>query len=354
MASISRDPGGQRRILFVASDGKRKAVRLGKASQRAAEAVKFRVEQLLAAKLTGHALEADTAAWIGNLDPAMADKLARVGLIQRKEKKASALLDSFLTSYIVGRTDLKPLTLRHLNDARRHLIGFFGADKSLTEISPGDADDFRRSLATRLGDKTVRRMCGRAKQFFRAALRKRLIQENPFADMRGCVVQANRDRDYFVSRLEAEKVLAACPPAPFLLPSSPPPPKSFAFPTHRVYHARAAPGWALVLGPRIGRYLCVAARAAINAAAPTRRCANRPRLTTTRRSRSNRLESRPSKLADLDRRCFRKAASANTCSNRPPKSIPADDQRRPSRIAPDQASTAHAPARRLSRPFGQQ
>ena len=30
MASISKDAGGKRRILFVASDGKRKTIRLGK------------------------------------------------------------------------------------------------------------------------------------------------------------------------------------------------------------------------------------------------------------------------------------------------------------------------------------
>ncbi len=112
---------------------------------------------------------------------------------------------------------MKPLTIRHLNDARRHLVAFFGADKALADISPGDADDFRRSLGERLGDNTVRRMCGRAKQFFRAALRKRLLSENPFADMKGCVVKANRARDYFVSRGEAEKVLAACPDAQWRL-----------------------------------------------------------------------------------------------------------------------------------------
>ena len=65
MASVSRDAGGKRRILFVAPDGKRKAIRLGKVSQRTAEQVKFRIEQLLEAKLTGYAVDADTAQWIG-------------------------------------------------------------------------------------------------------------------------------------------------------------------------------------------------------------------------------------------------------------------------------------------------
>ncbi len=46
MASIGKDPGGLRRILFVAPDGKRKTIRLGKATQRTAETVKTKVEAL--------------------------------------------------------------------------------------------------------------------------------------------------------------------------------------------------------------------------------------------------------------------------------------------------------------------
>jgi hypothetical protein len=67
MASISKDDGEQRRIQFVGPDKKRHTVRLGKVSQRAAEAVRFRIEQLLAAKLTGHAIETDTVRWLADI-----------------------------------------------------------------------------------------------------------------------------------------------------------------------------------------------------------------------------------------------------------------------------------------------
>ena len=63
----------------------------------------------------------------------------------------------------------------------------------------------------------MRRVCGRAKQFFRAALRKKLIAESPFADMKGTSVTANRSRDYFVTRDEADGVLNACPDAQWKL-----------------------------------------------------------------------------------------------------------------------------------------
>ena len=106
------------------------------------------------------------------------------------------------------------LTATEDGGARRDLIAHFGERKPLRDVSPGDADEWRRWLLTRkkpLGENTVRRHCGRAKQLFRAALRKRMIAENPFGDMKGCSVQANKSREYFVTVLEAAKVLQACP-----------------------------------------------------------------------------------------------------------------------------------------------
>ena len=46
MASISREANGRRTIQFVAPDGKRRSIRLGKVSQRTAESFRERVEQL--------------------------------------------------------------------------------------------------------------------------------------------------------------------------------------------------------------------------------------------------------------------------------------------------------------------
>jgi len=202
--------------LFKADDGPRKAIHLGKMSQRAAESVLYRIEQLIAAKLTGHAIDADTARWVAD-HPKLSDKLARVGLIPTREKQTVATLGEFLADYLATRTDIKPSTRRHLEQAREKLVGYFGFEKCLTSVTPGDADEFRLHLLESLGDNTTRRMCGRAKQLFRAALRKRLISENPFGDMKGCGVQPNRSRDYFVTRDEAHRVLDACPDAEWRL-----------------------------------------------------------------------------------------------------------------------------------------
>ena len=64
MASISRDRNGRRDIRFVRSDGTRPKIRLGKVTQKQAEAVKVHVERLIASTITGHVVDDETARWV--------------------------------------------------------------------------------------------------------------------------------------------------------------------------------------------------------------------------------------------------------------------------------------------------
>ena len=217
MASICRDPDGRKRIVFTGKGGKRKVIRLGKAGIKYAESVVVRVQALAVAAMTNLPWDPETAAWVAGLielDSKLYDKLQAVGLVPpkaAKDKPAVPLLGAFLQSYIDGRSDVKPRTKINLGQARNNLVRFFGEDKPLGEITLGDADEFRRDLLGRLGENTARRHCGRAKQFFRAAVRKELIAKNPFGDMKGCAVKAShQDRLYFVTRADAQKVLDAC------------------------------------------------------------------------------------------------------------------------------------------------
>jgi len=64
VASITNDPGGRRRILFVAPDESRKTIRLGKIDRKGAESICRHVEALLAAKIGGQPVPRGTAAWL--------------------------------------------------------------------------------------------------------------------------------------------------------------------------------------------------------------------------------------------------------------------------------------------------
>ena len=179
MASIARDPNGRKRILFVAPDGKRKAIRLGKVSLRHAEGVKTRIEHLVAAQTAGCAWDGATAGWVAEIADVLADKLAAVGLIPKRAKAAGGTLGAVIDTYIAGRANLKPNTKRNYLTTRKHLVNHFGEDKPLAEITPGDADQWREWLLR--GDAvdekkkprprcaaTVSREVKRARRFFRA------------------------------------------------------------------------------------------------------------------------------------------------------------------------------------------
>jgi integrase len=218
MASLVCDSGGKKRILFVAQDGSRKPIRLGKMTKKAANEILGRVEQLITALESNTSIDADTAEWVSGVGPKLRKKLWQFGLIdkpvevaQSEAGKQYSSLGRFLDYYLAIRTDVKPSTMCNYRQVRSNLIDFFGFDKPLAEITPGDADEFRVQLQSKLADNTVRRNCGRAKQFFRAAVRKKLIPENPFGDLKGCGVMANESRFYTVTRKEAQQVLAACP-----------------------------------------------------------------------------------------------------------------------------------------------
>jgi len=112
---------------------------------------------------------------------------------------------------------MKQSTRTVYNHTRRCLLEFFGSEKPLKEITPGDADDWRLNLISQeLAENTVRRRCGIAKQFLTAAKRRGLVNENPFEDLKSAI-QANASRFYFVNRSETEKVIEACPDAEWRL-----------------------------------------------------------------------------------------------------------------------------------------
>ena len=214
MASITKEPNGRKTIQFVASDEKRRSIRLGKVSLKQAQTVKLKIEDLLASSITGSTPRRETSEWLADLDDGLHDKLASVGLVQRRGR---GTLAAFIDGYLSDRSDVKETTRTAYRRVRRYLVEYFGEGKSLREITPGDADLWRLSLVNRgLADNTVRRASGVAKQLFNAAVRRQLLRSNPFADL-VAAVRANATRFYFVSQDEAAKVLAACTTAEWKL-----------------------------------------------------------------------------------------------------------------------------------------
>jgi integrase len=240
MASLSKtkskakDPKRQKdgwTVQFFRQDehGKRHrhSVRLGAVSRAKAEGIRERIEMLNLATSSDYSWDAQIAAWVAKLSPTLHDKLAKVGLVPPRARAERATLGPFVAAYIARRANVKAGTAIVYGHVQRGLLAYFGPDKPLREIHRGDASDFRAWLALPkgegdeqkpgLGENTIRRRCGVARQFFADALDRKLIDANPFAGMKDIAVRANRSRDYHLSREDAAKIIKACPDAQWKL-----------------------------------------------------------------------------------------------------------------------------------------
>jgi integrase len=140
---------------------------------------------------------------------------AAVGLVKPRIRTATTL-QAFLSEYFASLS-VKAGTATAYDHTRRYLLSHFGADCPVRDIGPADAEKWKQSLqAAGLSPSTVARRVGVARSMFRKALRWKLIDENPFADVRGGG-QVNKARMYFVTRAETEKVVAVCPDAQWRL-----------------------------------------------------------------------------------------------------------------------------------------
>jgi integrase len=220
MASISRDKLGRRRIIFVGADRVRRTIYLGKFPHKAAETIQRHVEALLSSLNSRSPLETETADWLGKIGDDLHKKLVKVRLVQpRLEAAASArTLEALRTAFSGAKLKAKPDTRVHWGHTWRNLLGFFGADKDIASINAADAETWAEWLdvGEKLSIPTVHKRCGNAKQFFSFARKSGWIPSNPFADLKSGNI-TNREKDFFLSREDAQRVIDACPDAEWRL-----------------------------------------------------------------------------------------------------------------------------------------
>ena len=208
MASVGRIKEGWR-IRFYNGAGERQQINVVGMNQRQAENFARHCGVLNAAKISNSGdIDRQTALWLQGLGQSLYDKLAVAGLV---EPRTSSALGPFLRNYLDGRPDCKDSTIRKMQSAVNLLVEFFGENRGVRTIGKTDADGFRAFLVrSGQADNTVRRYCGLAKQFFRAALRAKLVEENAFGDQ-VAAVRGNPAKFHYVTTADAAKILASCP-----------------------------------------------------------------------------------------------------------------------------------------------
>ncbi|MFM8892549.1 MAG: tyrosine-type recombinase/integrase, partial [Planctomycetia bacterium] len=124
--------------------------------------------------------------------------------------RSAGRLGEPLERHFAARPRKKQTTARNEQRARGLLESFFGKEKTLESITPGDGDDYRAWLQSKYASSSASVDLRRAKEFLEAARRRRLITENPFADL-SCGPQTNEDRIEFIPLDTIARVIAACP-----------------------------------------------------------------------------------------------------------------------------------------------
>lgn len=210
MASISRDKNGTKRLQWSNTDGKRSTIRLGKINVKAADRFLARFEQLLAAISTNTPIDLQTAEWISDLPDSTHQKLAKHGLVESRVKERAHNLGSMLEDYF-EHIHLKQSTITRYTQTKRLLIGYFGQDSLLSDISARDADKWKSWLFQKdYASAKVARDVGIAKMFFRQAVRWEFIPSNPFDGIRAGS-QTNKKKLVYLSPEDTKKLINAAP-----------------------------------------------------------------------------------------------------------------------------------------------
>ncbi|HSA26192.1 MAG TPA: site-specific integrase [Phycisphaerae bacterium] len=137
-------------------------------------------------------------------------RLARTGLISPREAAGDVRLAAFIDGYLAQRLDLKESTLIVMRQARRHLVNTLG-DVPLAQITPADGDKFRAAMLGRgCARSSVNKWQTYARHFMEVARRRRLIQENPFAHLKGGVV-GDPSKRVFVPATDVLRVMEVVP-----------------------------------------------------------------------------------------------------------------------------------------------
>jgi len=198
-------------VLVICPDGRRRRIRLGRVTKDVALEVKRHVEHLLAHRRHGLALPASTAEWVNGMTGRLRQRLAVCGLADAAP--SAPTLGAWLARYIEARGDVALNTRFKYEAVQKDLIRYFGADKPLDAIGPGDAEDFNVWLRTerkrKLSEGTARRRVGVCKQFFWAAVKRRVLRDNPFAEVK--CGEFSESRFAFVSPETAWLVLDELP-----------------------------------------------------------------------------------------------------------------------------------------------
>ncbi|WP_162006877.1 tyrosine-type recombinase/integrase [Roseimaritima sediminicola] len=193
-------------------DGKRRSLYLASLSKRAADNVARHVDELATAYAANIPPAPETTRWANGTEGSIRKSLERWGLIDSRPAQTAdcRLCVPFFESWIVEncRTDR---TENNYRQAVKWFVRRFGSDRTLTSITPAEFASWHRWMihADRLAPSTANKHAKRIRTLFKNAIDARLLAENPGTGTK-LGSEVNSDRDHYVSREDAARIIAVC------------------------------------------------------------------------------------------------------------------------------------------------
>jgi len=204
-------------IQFTDGNRKRRSVRPGKMSKKAAETVKSHVEEIISCRLAGRSLTPETSDWLGKLPDVMLIKLAKAGLTTFQRHTLGELWDTFRKQ----KSGVKQSTLDVYDYTEHRLFSYFDRATHLRRLLPEHFEKWKTFLQTDyrsprtnkpLVEATVAGAVTKMKAVFNWAIKEKWItkEQNPLAGIgRGSFASRGEFRE--VTMDEYYRLLAACP-----------------------------------------------------------------------------------------------------------------------------------------------
>lgn len=120
-----------------------------------------------------------------------AEKMAEIKKAGRRDRAVETPLSKLIDDYMrTKRPSLRPAAIALYDYATKRLLAFFGPDKPIASIGPRDADLFfaaqsdKKTGKGKLSGWTRSQILTNCRSIFKAAIRWKLITENPFGDIK--------------------------------------------------------------------------------------------------------------------------------------------------------------------------
>lgn len=211
MASLSHESNGTWNIRFsLPGDTSRKKITLGGISKKSAAMFRLKIEALIESHITGYAIDPDTAQWVASLSDDLHDRIARSGLLPKREQVAGLTIKQAAEEFYAMRQDVKEETRIKWKQGHGKLQKYLGEDRPMTSVTSVDAEEFEQWLiGNGYAKGTYRKHIAVCKVLWRWAVKRGYASTNVFTGLKSNAVAALDKR--FITRAQIEKVIESCP-----------------------------------------------------------------------------------------------------------------------------------------------